>query len=419
MTDNHPQQANPPSRGEMASVGSEGEPLEVLQQSAQATSDPAAEPTEPAEPVQPPDDAPTGESDDPKSIELKANQLRSVEDLIRFAYQQPGKRLAVPASVLRSIAEEPAPDPLDNDPLFVFVADFISLDPWLAVPGRVLALLANAKPPIVLRRRLAAAMIVPLRRHPIFAGRSMRAMLDGGPQELDALLDGVRAVAKRITGAELGLGGDEIKPAAREKLISNTTVALVLLLTLRDGLAPEVAVDALFHKLWTHRHDPVDGLVSVGVIADSKDSEALAALGRMLNRQRRDAERKSADAEADASRARLERMEIEDELLERSSRISVLEETLAEAEAHAASLRDDLMTEQRSRVHDRSHHVDDFETLRTRVVRLLDRQTELLADGLHALRDGSTDVTEEFVERTLAALTRELEQLRRQGGPQR
>ena len=44
-------------------------------------------------------------------------------------------------------------------------------------------------------------------------------------------------------------------------------------------------------------------------------------------------------------------------------------------------------------------------------VRSLGKQVDLLSDGLHAVRNQSYSVTEEFIERALESLSKELRQL--------
>jgi hypothetical protein len=56
--------------------------------------------------------------------------------------------------------------------------------------------------------------------------------------------------------------------------------------------------------------------------------------------------------------------------------------------------------------------IADYEALRTSALRALIRQADLLDDGLHALRHGRTAVAEEFVERSLVAIRKEIEILR-------
>ena len=61
---------------------------------------------------------------------------------------------------------------------------------------------------------------------------------------------------------------------------------------------------------------------------------------------------------------------------------------------------------------DKSHLADDYEVLRTQVIRRLSAQVGLLRDGLHALRNGRTGVAEEFLDRSLTAIEGEVTRLK-------
>jgi len=50
--------------------------------------------------------------------------------------------------------------------------------------------------------------------------------------------------------------------------------------------------------------------------------------------------------------------------------------------------------------------IDDLERERTKAIRTLREQKDLLSDALHALRNGSPAVTEEFLERSIAAIAK-------------
>ncbi|GAA4758507.1 hypothetical protein GCM10023217_33730 [Gordonia alkaliphila] len=71
-----------------------------------------------------------------------------------------------------------------------------------------------------------------------------------------------------------------------------------------------------------------------------------------------------------------------------------------------------LAAERESRIVSQSHLIDDYELLRTRVIGRLTEEVSLLTTGLEALRDGVPSVTEEYLDRSLRGLGRELEQLR-------
>lgn len=348
--------------------------------------------------------------------ELKANQLSSVEDLVRFAYQLGGRRLSLPGAVVRRIAADAHLDDDAAEPLFTLVDELVDTDELLAVPPRVLAFAATAKPAIHLRRRLENAMATALRRHPMFEVRRLRDVLDRPPEDLDSVLDGLREAAERMTPERLGVEAESLKLSQRNKLYVNGTLSLTLLLALRDGWPMDRVADVLYRRLWRDSVDPVDRLAAIGAMADARDVVALSVLGQVFDRQRRDAERLAHDAQSEAERAFQRAMTADAEVVERDDRIRLLEQRSDDLVREIDALRESLAAAERSRVHDRSHHVNDYEALRTRIVRLLDKQVELLSDGLHALREGSTEVTEEFTDRTIAALNRELVQLRGQGG---
>lgn len=348
--------------------------------------------------------------------ELKANELSSVEDLIRFAYQHVGKRLNLTSAVVRRIAEGARLEDNATEPLFTLVGELLDRDPLLAVPPRVLAFAASAKPAIHLRRRLEAAMAMALRRHVMFGDRRLTGALEKPPDDVDSVFDGLREVANRMTPERLGVEADALRPTHRKRLHVNATVSLTLLLALRDGWTADAVADVLYRRLWRDSADVTDRLAAIGAMSDARDAAALAALGRVFDRQRRDAERLAHDAQGEAQQALQRALAADAELANRDERIRRLEQQSADLAREVETLNKSLAAEERNRVHDRSHHVDDYEALRTRIVRVLDKQIDLLSDGLHALRNGATDVADEFTDRTIAALSRELAQLRAQGG---
>jgi hypothetical protein len=62
-----------------------------------------------------------------------------------------------------------------------------------------------------------------------------------------------------------------------------------------------------------------------------------------------------------------------------------------------------------------SHLIDDAETTRAHALNMLRNNTELLTLGLHALRNGSPDVTDEYIERVRDAMDAEIAWLRDRG----
>jgi predicted RNase H-like nuclease (RuvC/YqgF family) len=119
--------------------------------------------------------------------------------------------------------------------------------------------------------------------------------------------------------------------------------------------------------------------------------------------------RGQADDERDAALRQQEAAEAEAERL--LSELTEREQTITRLNRAVAQ-------EQRERHVQSSHAVDDYENLRTRVIRSIDRQLGLLEDGLHALRNGSTGVTEEYLERVIEAFVSQANSLREANSPE-
>lgn len=62
--------------------------------------------------------------------------------------------------------------------------------------------------------------------------------------------------------------------------------------------------------------------------------------------------------------------------------------------------------------HHEAHLVAEYETTRTHSLRTITRQTQLLDNALHAMRNGSKDAADEFVSRVLDTLEKEAKYLR-------
>jgi hypothetical protein len=104
---------------------------------------------------------------------------------------------------------------------------------------------------------------------------------------------------------------------------------------------------------------------------------------------------------------------------ELSSLLEAEQETARSLQSTVATLETRLREERSDRVADKSHLINDYEILRTRTIRRLSDQVQLLSDGLHALRHGSHSVAEEFLDRALSAIQNEVAKLRESDGGSR
>lgn len=362
----------------------------------------------------------------------KVSDIRTVEALIVYAYQQEGKRFTVPGQVFETIARQPRVNDNDErkpeidddsegdlreDPALELVLDLAKRDPLLAVPPRLLVEIEDGNIDAAARKRLLLLVAAVLKCHAAFRSEALQASLLTAPTDRKALFDSLRTAAIRTRTEDLTMPGTplkELKAKEREKLASNALTSLALLLSMRDRWTTEEFAECLHTHLW---HTSSRGSRRPkALLADSRTPDALDVVADMYAAQTRRAELLALDQERHAEQAIKRAFEAQALLEQREAVLEAQAEQIAALRQRIAGLEGEVEHERKVRIVDRSHHVDDYESMRTRVIRMLDKQTQLLSDGLHALQNGSPGVTEEYLDRTLVAFSRELQQLKMEEG---
>lgn len=342
--------------------------------------------------------------------EAKKERPTSILGLIEYAYGEAGRKLNLARKDLRqlSVVSEASQAEIDT------VRRLAAEDPFLAVPPSLLATLAElgAEPPV--RRRVLELVLVALASHKIFEGKLER--LTDGMMHPPLTAREVSDAAKHATFGALGLkDAAEFKEAARERLRVNAVTAFELFRVLRDGWAADRFIKDMSAVVWDAPMQRSAPKVAA-LLATAKNADALSQLSRQFETLLRDSQRQTGEARAQAAQ-----QERRAEVAEASQRslaadLGAERSRLTALVSQVEDLTQRLTAEQSNRVVDKSHLVDDYEVLRTRVIRRLTTQIELLSDGLHALRNGSPEVTDEYLDRALSAFRQEVESLRDSDG---
>lgn len=331
----------------------------------------------------------------------KARDIRSVDELLRFAYAQEGKRFSVPAAVFEMLEHHFDPD-VDHLDLAM---DLAASDPLLAVPPRMLVAIESTRVDGPLRRRLIEILGRVIQAHFSCADPEVRVALNGAAFDREHVIAAVRSACLGVKSSDLAQDGEEVKEATRDRLRVNALTAVGLYLALHRRWGATELVEFLDQALWQEERRRIKGTTSLAVLADSRTPEALGVVAEVFARKLREADRRvAAEAESAASAAR-HMHDAQRELDATTLDLDRVGRELAETKAAARRLAEALEEERRDRVYDRAHHVDDYEHLRARTVRMLEEQIDLLAKAIHASQNGHTSVTEEFVERVLDQLT--------------
>ena len=346
--------------------------------------------------------------------------ITSIEELLKFAYESNARLLEFRKEDLKKLAitDEGI---ASQSALVGFLAP---TDPTLSTPFKLLQYAARQGVPLKgtedgglapALNRLVDLAIFALGHSPVF-----RVWVDqlADPRKAPQLpTDHLRAEAWQVGADQLGLTPEQFKAADRQRLVKNAIACYGLLRVLQREWTLDQFIDASYQSVWQYespkaaRPERAAGQVGAGGDPDVLGIVGANYLARIarLERQVTQLER-----EADAASNR------ETRLCDELSTVKEREQSaMAHADAFSADLvrlQKELAAERDNRVVDKSHMADDYETLRTRIIRRLGGEIDLLTDGLHALRNGAPDVAEEFLDRSLLALTREVEQLKDASG---
>ena len=365
---------------------------------------------------QPETDAPAVRSG--KDKRSKVTDINSISGLLQFAYAQHGKQVKVPQATFNSLSDHREVTDADREADLECLVDLAAGDPLLAVPPRLLVAVESSNQSRLFRRRLIDLLSRALRLHPIFRSDKAQALLTVGYLDVDDAFVSVACTCADLTSADLNIASNGFRDSERERLRFNAITSLALLIAARDDWSIGELVERLELHLWRYfAKKPGTRLPRVAV-SESPNIDSLAVVADVFMHKARIAEQVAtlADeraiaaerhaaiandrvvaAEADTAQRGLELEDRKSEILSLGNQILILTSALE--------------SERQDRVIDRSHHVDDYETLRTRVARVLGKQIDLLTDGLHALRHGSSSITEEYIERSIDTLTKEIGQM--------
>lgn len=347
-------------------------------------------------------------------------QVDSVEDLLKLAYESNARLLEFSKESLKKL-------PITDEGITAqgaLIASLSPTDPTLATSFRLLQYVARQGvdlkraddgdlAPVL--RRLVDLSIVAMSNNPVF--RVWTDQLLDPRREPQLSPQHVRDEADKVDAEKLGLAADQFKAADSDRLVKNAVASYGLLRAVQRDWNLNRYIDELNDSSWKYEVPEAASLErAVGTIGSSRDLDVLGLVAANYIARIARLDRQIAQLERAVDAAANRESRLNEEL--QAARAS---EQAATARAEAFStdivrLQKELAAERDNRVVDKSHMADDYETLRTRIIRRLSGEIDLLTDGLHALRNGAPSVAEEFLDRSLLALAREVEQLKDAAG---
>lgn len=336
----------------------------------------------------------------------KKERPTTILALINHAYSQNGRKLAVVAKDLRELAVQPAAAQEEVE----MVRFLAARDPLFVVPPVLLATLAEHGADPLVRNRVLELTFEAFSVHGLF-DKCIDRLADSQSRPVLTAQEVSATAVDFAFEASFEHEISELNETNREKLRINAVTAFTLFRVLRDRWTSRQFIDAMSALVW---NEPKLSSVqrTSAVLVNAKSRDALSLLSRHFEELILDTKREAESAHYRTRQQELRAITAEAFGRKVSAELELAMSKSADLAAAADSLNLRLAAEQSNRVVDQSHHVDDYEALRTHVIRRLTRQIELLSKGLHALRNGSATVAEEFVDRAMGAIDTEVAHLK-------
>ena len=349
------------------------------------------------------------DANESRTIAKPKVQIETFGQFITHAYGMKGRKVALKSKVERAIAQEPklAFDEMER------VAQLVKEDTVLAVPRQLLLAARAVQGFPALRAALRGFVRDVLLRHPFFRQPGVEAAvrnLDSAPTPAE-VLKVLAASDKQLLSAE---DAESMKAPEIEQLRLNAANCMAVWLADVKGLSIPALSGALFVALWRPRAIELEH--ETARLRALTEIDELAGVGLVCEEYRRQAAEKLAQAEMATKEAAALTDRLQSLEQELSEAREMVKGQAAAIETNEAAHAAELEALKANNETEAAHLRDDIELLRTRVMRRLKADVDLLELGMEALRrpEPKVHVMMDSAERVADALRKEVKNL--QGG---
>lgn len=337
------------------------------------------------------------ETEDTKPKADTKEHIKTLEHLIEYAYKQKGRKITLEDKTEKAI--------LSNKDIRLDEASRNSLlelskqDRLLAVPRQLLLVAVSV-------RNRSHALQEELRKFVEKALLTQPLFKNGGDSIFTEDLT-AEEMLKRLTEFSPESGASDFNPKEFEKLRVNAINCLAVWLFTTRGCSISDLCELLSKQVWLKRSMSLpDDLSDLRALTEIEDFAGVSAATRELKKILGERDWALDRANHDLSNTRKER----DLLRARSERQN---EDIGRLQAKVAQLEQSLETERNNSKITQTHLHDDLEQQRTRVLRRLKSDSELLNEGLIALRRDppKVKVMDDHAERVADSLRQEIKRL--------
>lgn len=345
--------------------------------------------------------------DGPPAVRARAGDPENLQSFVTLAYARKGKRIGMKKKVAVAIAQSPPPD----DAFWARIQDLARNDVLLAVPKQMLLAAIPNKGTSRAWSQVLEVCLAALRVHPA-SSELVPTLLSaiGASDKVDELLD--QATAFRF-GAVSRPGSTKPLSGSHAALLrTNVTGTVALWMVAVCGVASHTVLRSLHERVWSTESRRASAMIDTWRrVLDVREPSALGlacdAFVSEADHARRDANAARASEAAALKRA-----------ADLEATIAQLKAQLDQEKSTIEDLRRTSTQAARDAEAALSHAKDDYERLRTRVLRRLTREVELLDEGMLAIKRDppKLHVMTDHGDRALSGLREEIKALQREAG---
>jgi hypothetical protein len=297
-----------------------------------------------------------------------------IEDFVDYAYKRRGQRVVLKKKSAVAIAEAPAP----GSDFWEHLAKMADEDRTLAVPKQVLLAGIPHKASVKTWSLLLDVCLIALRAHPASSEwASSLAAVTPEFEQGEQLLS--RAAATDVSRMETPDGKKLFTPAQAAAVRSNLVAFFAVWMVAVRGWSSSRCIRAMHEQVWVESGSGLSVADTWRRLTEVRDPTSLGLAAGAFVQEAKD-RAQEAELARRAESVALHRIE------ELASQVSALKgQVHQQEERHAALLRqlDDARQQHQTAV---SHLRDDYERLRSKILRRLTRELELLDEGMLAIK---------------------------------
>lgn len=338
-----------------------------------------------------------------KSKKSLRPEIQSLAQYIEFAYSRKGQRISLPSKLEKAICNDYVIEPEMREKLLKLADD----DILLAVPRQLLLISRNIVGYPRVRSELKSFIEQVLKNHFIFLQNDLAATLNNLPDSLspqEALNKVGKANLPKLNGPN---GQNHFKSTDQDVLRSNAAYCLAIWFVESRGYPIEQIIQMLYTALWKpNTAESANDTLKLRAITEIQDLDGVGLACSIF--------KKETDKQAAAAAAALRSQEaLSEKIRILESDINRIQQEQQQSTAKIGELEKQLVSEREAHAHTRVHLGDDKEQLRSRLLRRLKTEANLLQEGLHALRRDppKIHVMDDHAERALDGLYKEIREL--------